>query len=243
VPREYASLSIALSITPVVVLVQQAITASSVSAVNRLESEGDVAGMVQINAQANVLSASYLFPVLVFFFVTSGPLFRLVYTASYADAALVAKVVCVGFVASVIEVSTLTKALRMRRAVVAFDGAMLGISVGASVAGALAFGIVGAVIGNALSRYVSTAYYVMMLVRRTGVPLPRFQHWGELLRYLGAACAAGLVGWLALDWAAPRLGLAGQVAFATAAMVLAYVPLARLLGLPLLGFVQGRPLS
>jgi len=242
-PREYASLSIALSITPIVMLVHQAITASSVAEVNRLEAEGDVSGMVQINARANVLSASYLFPVLVFFFVTAGPLFELVYTASYADAAMVARLVCIGFVGAAIEVSTLTKALRMRRAVVLFDAGMLCISVAVSVAGGLAFGLIGVVIGSAVSRYVSMLYFVMILVRRTGVPLARFQRWGELAQYLAAACGAGVVGWVALEWAASRLGLAGQVAFATAAMVAVYVPLARLLRLPLLGFAHGRTLS
>ena len=183
-PRAYASLSIAGSITPIVMLVHQAITASSVSAINRLESQGDVTGMAQINARANVLAASYLFPVLTFFFVTSGPLFRLVYTASYADAALVTKLLCIGFIASAIEVSTLTKALRMRRAVLLFDASMLGISVAASVAGALVFGLVGVVIGSVISRYVSTAYFVTVLVRRTGVPwrVPALGRTGPLLR-------------------------------------------------------------
>ena len=94
-----------------------------------------------------------------------------------------------------------------------------------------------------ISRYVSMLYFVIILVRRTGVPLARFQHWGELAQYLAAASAAGVVGWVALEWAASRLGLAGQVAFATAAMVAVYVPLARLLRLPLLGFAHGRTLS
>ena len=238
-PRAYASLSIAGSITPIVMLVHQAITASSVSAINRLESQGDVTGMAQINARANVLAASYLFPVLTFFFVTSGPLFRLVYTASYADAALVTKLLCIGFIASAIEVSTLTKALRMRRAVLLFDASMLGISVAASVAGALVFGLVGVVLGSVISRYVSTAYFVTVLVRRTGVPLARFQHWGELARYFGAACLAGSVGWLALGWAASSFGLIAQIAASTIAMVLTYLPLVRLLGLPVLGFAHG----
>jgi O-antigen/teichoic acid export membrane protein len=238
-PRAYASLSIAGSITPIAMLVHQAITASSVSAINRLESQGDVTGMTQINARANVLSASYLFPVLTFFFVTSGPLFRLIYTASYADAALVTKLLCIGFVASAIEVSTLTNALRMRRAVLLFDGSMLCVSLAASVAGGLVFGLVGVVIGSVISGYVSTAYFVAVLVRRTGVPLARFQHWGELARYFAAACLAGAIGWMALEWAAAQFGLFGQIAIATTAMVLAYVPLVRLLGLSLFGFAHG----
>jgi O-antigen/teichoic acid export membrane protein len=236
VPREYASVSIAASITPIVMLVHQAITASSVSAVNRLEAQGDLAGMVRINAAANALSASYLLPVLTFFFVTSGPLITLVYTKSYADAALVTKLICVGFVAATIEVTTLTKALRMQRAVLLFDGSMLVVSIALSVIGGLALGLVGVVVGSAISRYFSTAYYVAVLVRRTGVPLAEYQHWGELARCLGACCVAGAVGWMALSWAEPRWPLPGQVGIATLAMAVIYVPLARWLGLQLVGF-------
>jgi O-antigen/teichoic acid export membrane protein len=237
-PREYASLSIAGAFVPIAMLLSRATTASSVSAINRLEVEGDIAGMVRINAAANALTASYMLPMLTFFFVTSTPLITLVYTSAYSDAAMVTKLVCVGLAGAAIEVSTLTKALSMRRAVLVFDCAMLVVSLAMSVIGGLAFGMVGIVIGSVASRYVSTTYYVRVLVRRTGVPLAEYQHWGEMARLVLACCAAGAAGWGALS-AARSLPLVAQIAVATFAMALVYLPLATGLGLPLLGLGRG----
>ena len=233
-PKEYAWLSIAGSITPVVTLMRQAITASIVSAVNKLESQGDIAGMVRINADANVMATSYTYPVLTFFFVTSGPLFALVYTSAYAEAAMATKLICIGLVGSTIEMTTLSKALRLRRLVLQFEGSMLGVSVVMSIAGGLAFGFVGVVFGSVISRYVSTAYYVSVLTRRTGVPLRQFQHWARLGRNLLCSLAAGGLGWIALKASAPWPLLA-QLGVSTAVLALAYLGLAPWFGVSLPG--------
>jgi O-antigen/teichoic acid export membrane protein len=233
-PKQYAWLSIAGSITPLVTLVRQAITASIVSAVNRLESQGDIDGMVRINADANVLATSYTYPVLTFFFVASGPLFTLVYTPAYAEAAMATKLICIGLAGSTIEMTTLSKALRLRRLVLQFEGSMLGLSVAMSVAGGLTFGFVGVVLGSVVSRYVSTAYYISVLTRRTGVPLRQFQHWPKLARNLLCSIAAGAIGWFALQ-ASATLPLLAQLGVATAVMVVAYLALAPLFKVTLPG--------
>jgi O-antigen/teichoic acid export membrane protein len=233
-PRQYALLSIAGTMSPIVMLVRQAVTASIVSAINRLEAEGDVPGMVKINADANVLDTSYTYPVLTFFFVTSGPLFALVYTSAYADAAMATKLICLGMVALTIETTTLTKAMGLRRMVLQFETAMLAMSVALSVAGGLAFGFVGVVLGSVVSRYLSTAYYVFTLTRRTGIPLRQFQHWGQLGRNLGCSVAAGAVAWIVLK-AGAAWPLALQFGVTTAVLGTTYLVLAYLFGVSLPG--------
>ena len=233
-PRQYALLSIAGTIAPIAMLVRQAITASIVAPINQLESQRDVEGMVKINADANVLDSSYTYPVLAFFFVTSAPLFALVYTPAYAEAALATKLVCLGIAALTIEVTTLTNALRLRRLVLQWESAMLVLSVALSVAGGFALGFVGVVLGSVISRYVSTVYYVVVLSRRTGVPVARFQHWGPLGRNLVCAVAAGALGWIALDAVADR-ALAVQFGVSAGVFAIAYVALALRLGVSLPG--------
>jgi O-antigen/teichoic acid export membrane protein len=232
VPREYALLSIAGSIVPLVNLVRMAVTASIVSSINRLEANGDVAGMVRLNGAANVLATSYTYPVLTFFFVASGPLIALVYTPAYADAAMATKLICVGLLGSTIEMTTLSKALRMRRATLQFEAVMLMGSIAASLAGGLAFGFVGVVLGSVVSRYVSTLYYMAVLVKRTSVPMVQFQEWGALLRCLACSLAAGAAGWGALRTAAD-LPLVGQVAAVVVVLAPCYLLLARLFGVAL----------
>ncbi|MGE5116994.1 MAG: lipopolysaccharide biosynthesis protein [Betaproteobacteria bacterium] len=233
-PRQYALLSIAGTIAPIAMLVRQAITASIVAPINRLEAQRDVAGMVKINADANVLDTSYTYPVLTFFFVTSGPLFALVYTPAYAEAALATKWICVGMLALTVELTTLTNALRLRRMVLQWETAMLALSVALSVAGGLAFGFVGVVLGSVVSRYISTVYYVVALSRRTGVPLRRIQHWASLGRNLLCSVASGALGWLALGSLADR-PLAVQLAVSGGVFGVAYLALALRLGVSLPG--------
>lgn len=233
-PHEYALLTIAGVMSPVVMLVRQAVTAAVTASINRLEAQGDMRGMVRLNADANVVDTSYTYPVIAFFFVTSAPLFSLLYTPAYAEAAVATKLVCVGLLALTIETTTLVRALGLRGRVLRFEAAMLLGSIAMSVAGGLAFGFVGVVLGSVLSRCLSTCYWVTSLARYTQVPLREFQHWSRLGATLLCALAAAAVGWTALEACASHSNVV-QLAASSAAFGLTYLLLAAWLGVPLPG--------
>jgi O-antigen/teichoic acid export membrane protein len=213
--REYAALSIAAVVIPLLAIVQQSLTASSVAEVNRLESQGHVRAMVRLNARSNELAAVFLFPLVVFLFVASGPLVEMVYTSAYIDAALVLKLLCVGFIGGFIEVSSLAKALRMQREVLAFDATMLVASIAVSLAGAWYWGLAGIVLGSVASRFVSTGYFLTVLSRRTGVARRKLQNWSAIGRSFGAALGAGALAWVLVE--GPLHGQANLVKVVAAA--------------------------
>ena len=232
--REYASLSIAGSIMPVVLLVRRAITNSIFADLNRLESEGKHVEMLAVNGEANLMAAALLFPLLALLFAVAQPLVVLVYTPTYADAALVAQLLIIGSVGSnFIETSSMAKALNLGRQLLMFDAAMLVVSVALSIAGGWLFGLTGIVIGSIVGRYMSTIFCAWIVVRALRIPLARFQPWGQLTKALAASAMAAGLGWLAVRYAGVRVGPWLQIAAGAATVAISYVLLALAMKLPL----------
>jgi O-antigen/teichoic acid export membrane protein len=230
---DYASLSVAAAVLPLLAIVQQSLTASSVAELNRLEAKGDVAAMVALNATSNRIALAWLCPLVVFLFVASQPLVELVYTSSYAQAALVLKLLCIGFIGGCIEVSSLAKALRMHREVLRFDATMLVVSVALSLLGAWQFGLMGVVAGSITGRFASTAYFMTVLSRRTQLPVSRMQHWSVMSHCLAAAMLGGALSWLLLSGPASSWPDVVKIALAAGVIAVTYLGYARAMRLPL----------
>jgi O-antigen/teichoic acid export membrane protein len=232
--REYASLSIAASIVPVVLLVRRAITNAIFADLNRLESEGKHVEMVVVNGQANVMAAAWLFPLLAMLFAVAQPLVVLVYTGTYADAAFVTQLLIIGSIGSnFIETSSMAKALNLGRQLLMFDAAMLVVSVALSIAGGWLFGLQGIVIGSIVGRYMSTIFCAWIVMRRLRIPLARFQPWERLVKALAASVIAAALGLWVVNHAALSVGPVAQIAAGVTAAGLAYVLLALAMKLPL----------
>lgn len=232
--RDYASLSVAASVLPVVLLVRNAITQSTAAELNRLESEGRRDEMLAVNGAGNAMAASILFPLLALLFAVASPLVTLVYTSTYADAALVLQLLIVGAIgSSFIETSSMAKALNLGKQLLRFDAALLGVAVGLSIAGGLWFGLPGMVVGSIVGRYASTVFCAGLVMRRLQVPLARFQPWPLLLKTLAASAAAATLGLLVVEQLAGHAAPVLRIGAGGTAVGTAYLLAALLLRLPL----------
>jgi O-antigen/teichoic acid export membrane protein len=182
--------------------------------------------MVELNRRANVLVATFAFPVLAFAFVFAEDIVTIIYTAAYADAAQVMRVCIVGLAALVLELATTMQLLRQGAFVLRVGLIVLAFSIALSWCAAQLFGLAGAAAGSVAAIYVDLTVTLRRVAQRTGIPVRQQQDWRVLgLLMLSAVIAAVLAGNLS-SWY-----LAGQAPWLRAVaggllVAAAYVPLA-----------------
>jgi O-antigen/teichoic acid export membrane protein len=232
-PREYAALAIAASALPVAVLVRQAITNSVWPEICRLAMEGQKAAMVRLNCQANGAAAKVLLPVYALLFAIATPVISIVYTPVYADAAFVLQLLLVGLLgSSIIETSSMAKALNIGRPLMTFDAIMLVVSVALSIVCGRLFGLLGVVTGSVIGEWLSMAFCAGLVMHKTGGRLADFQPWGLFARLLLASAGAAACGWALVHLFATQ-PLWARAAFGAGAVALSYVLFALALRVPI----------
>ena len=233
-PAEYAAVSIAAVVSPFVLMLRGSISRSIVPALNRLAHDGRHDEMIALNARANIATTAILIPLLSFVFVFADVLVTTVYTARYAAAADVMRVICIGLLAYCVEFASMNACFRIGRRIAIFDGSLLVVTVSISVALTHWVGLQGAVAGSAFGLYLGCAFSAYLAKTQLKRPVSALQPWGPVARYLlagvvTAALSGGLLRVLRHDqpeWVA--------VALAVAAFALSYLVLTRLLGVTLL---------
>ncbi len=190
-PAAFAAFSIGAVVMPLVALVRNSVSNAIAPRLSKLESASNQAGMLRLNQRANLASAFVLLPTLTLMAVLAVHIVTLVYTERYLLAADVMRINALALLGVAVEVSTLTIVLNQGRFLLAADAALLLVSLAASLAGAMMFGLPGAALGNGLTLALGNAFSFWRVAHVTGVPLRRLQQWGVLLRILLAAIGAG----------------------------------------------------
>ncbi|MGQ0547456.1 MAG: lipopolysaccharide biosynthesis protein [Betaproteobacteria bacterium] len=221
----FAAFSIAAIVTQVVSVFRHAVLEAFLPSMSRMHAGGDLRGMMDMNARANVMVAKALFPLLAFAFAFAEDIVAFVYTAAYVEAAPAMRVYIVGMAALVIEVGSVILLLRQGPFAVRLGALLLAASAAASWAGAHGLGLAGAAAGSVAAIYLDRALTLRRIARLTGVSLRRLQDWRWLGGLLVLAAAAALAAWLA----AGELSAAPLPRLAAGAVVLAAV-----YGLPVL---------
>ena len=227
----FASFSIAAVLGPLLNLCRLSVSCAFLPSMSRLESAGDIHGMLLLNSRANILVAALVCPLLAFAFVFAEELVTLIYTGTYADAAPVMRVYIIGLAALVIELSSVTMLLRLAPFVMWLNLIALAIAVVLDWICALHFGLAGAAAGSVAVIYLDRIATLRHIARHTGVPLQRLQDWRALgLRMLFAVLAAALAWGLVGRYFGASGPLARLIAGGTL-LALAYTALAQLSGL------------
>jgi O-antigen/teichoic acid export membrane protein len=162
---------------------------------SRMHAAGELGGMMDMNARANVLVAGLLYPMLGFVFVYADDIVTLVYTASYLDAAPVMRVYALGMVMLAVEVGSLLLLLRQGPYAIGVNAVALALSVTASLAGALHFGLWGAAVGSILALALDRALTLRRIAVQAGIPLRSLQDWKGLARTALVAALGSLLAW------------------------------------------------
>jgi O-antigen/teichoic acid export membrane protein len=193
----FAAFSIAAVLGPLVNLFRVSVNHVFLPSMSRLQGEGNLSGMLDLNSRANVMVAALVYPLLAFAFVFAEELITAVYTATYVEAASAMRVYIVSLTALVVEIASIT--LLLREGVFAFrlNLLVLGLSVVVSWFAAQRYGLAGAAVGSVLAIFLDRFVTLRRIQQRMATPLHRLQDWrslGLLLLFSGLAAAlAGTV--------------------------------------------------
>ena len=193
--HSFAAFSIAAILGQVVNLFRTSVLEAFLPSMSRMHAQGELAGMMDMNAKANVLVAGLLFPLLAFVFVYAEDIVRVVYTASYLDAAPVMRVYALGMTLLTVEVGSLLLLLRQGPYAIGVNAIALVLSATASLAGALYFGLAGAAAGSVLALALDRALTLRRIASQAHIPLSRLQDWRGLARTALVAALGGALAW------------------------------------------------
>ena len=191
----FASFSIAAILGPLLNLFRQSVNNAFLPSMSRLQAEGDLSGMIELNSRANVMVGSFIYPLLAFAFVFAEDVVTVVYTAAYVDAAPVMRVYTIGFLASVVELTTVMLLLRQGGFMMRLNLLVLPLCVALSWYAAHRFGFAGAAAGSVAAMYIDRIATLRRIGLRSGVPFRRLQDWRSLGALMLCAALAAILAW------------------------------------------------
>ena len=83
----FASFSIAVVLVPLVSVFRQSVNQAFLPRMSKLQATGNVAGMLELNNQANVIVGTIVYPLLAWVFAFAEEIVAVVYTETYVSAA------------------------------------------------------------------------------------------------------------------------------------------------------------
>ena len=197
---QFASFSIAAVLAPIVQIFRQSVNNVFLPSMSRLQSSGDVAGMLAMNSRANCMVALLAYPLLGFAFVFAEDLIALVYTRTYLEAVPVLRVYVVGLLVFVVELVSVLFVLKQGGFAARVNGIVLAIALPLSYLGAVEIGLVGAAAGSVTALYLERAISLRRISRLTHTPVSRLQDWATLAGLAGASALAAAVAGALLHW-------------------------------------------
>ena len=218
----FASFSIATVLAPMVQIFRQSVNNVFLPAMSRLQSTGDVKGMLGLNNRANAMVALLAYPLLAFAFVFAASLISLVYTRAYLDAVPVLRIYSVGLVAFVVELTSILFVLKQGPFAARVNALVLLYSVPLSYFCAVRWGLQGAAMGSVAAIYGERLLSLSRIARLTGTSVVRLQNWSTLAGiHAAAAISAAAAGAVMTRFELPPLPrlLAGGLV-----MAVLYVP-------------------
>jgi O-antigen/teichoic acid export membrane protein len=226
--HSFAAFSIAAILGQVVNLFRNSVLEAFLPSMSRMPAAGDLKSMMEMNARANVLVGTLLYPMLAFVFVYAEDLVRVVYTASYVDAAPAMRVYSLGMALLAVEVGSLLLLLRQGAYALGVNSIALAISAAVSWLAARHIGLAGAAMGSVLALCLDRAITLRRIAAHAGIPLAGLQDWRGLARAAICAVGAAALAWLVtgafLGAAAPLARLAAGGLVLGGAYALANLP-------------------
>ena len=199
---QFAAFSVAAVLAPLVQICRQSVNNVFLPSMSRLQSAGDMQGVLALNSRANCMVALLVYPALAFAFVFADQVITLIYTATYLEAAPVLRLYVVGLVAFVVELVSVLFVMKQGPFAAKVNGIVLFIAIPLSLCGAMRWGLPGAAAGSVAAIYAERVLSLRRIAHLTGTPLLRLQDWGTLVGILAAAALSAGLAWLAVHWTA-----------------------------------------
>lgn len=208
--QQFASFSISIVVLPLASLIRQAVSNAILPSMNARHHDGDILGAVEINRDANTLTAALLFPVLAFLFVFAEEVIALIYTDLYVSGAQPMRIYLLGLVGQAFVVNNLLITLAQGGFQMRLNGLFLPIAIILSFAGAHMFGLMGAALGSAITQWGSHMISIRHVSRISRIEIFRLLDLRALLQFSVCASVAGFLAYMSantLDIKEPILSL------------------------------------
>jgi O-antigen/teichoic acid export membrane protein len=218
----FAAFTIAALVAQVVHIFRHSVLEAFLPTMSRLEAAGDVRGMLALNARANLMVGTLLYPMLAFAFAFAEDIVTVIYTAAYVEAGPVMRVYIVGMAAMVVEVGSVVLLLRQGPFSLKVNMVALAVSVAVSWSAGHAIGLVGAACGSVLAVYLDRAIMLRRVSQHTGVPVRALQEWRGLAWALATAALSAAAAWAVVHEALADAGPLPRLAAGGALLAIAY---------------------
>jgi O-antigen/teichoic acid export membrane protein len=195
--HSFAAFSIAAILGQVVNLFRNSVLEAFLPSMSRMQAAGDLKSMMEMNARANQLVATLLYPLLAFVFVYAEELVGVIYTSSYVDAAPAMRVYAFGMALLAVEVGSLLLLMRQGTYALGVNSVALVLSILVSWFGARHFGLAGAALGSVLALCLDRAITLRRIAASAGISMAALQDWRGLARAGACAAGAALLAWIA----------------------------------------------
>jgi O-antigen/teichoic acid export membrane protein len=192
---QFASFSIAGVLAPLINLFRQSVNHVFMPSMSRLQAEGSVTRMLELNSRANVMVGALVLPLLAFAFVFAEEIVTIVYTDAYLDAAPVMRIYIVGLAALVVELATVCLLLRQGVLMMWVNLGTLVVAVAINWLAALHYGLPGAAAGTVVAIFADRIVTISRIARHIGVPFSRMQDWRTLSVLLLLSVLSAAVTW------------------------------------------------
>jgi len=218
----FAAFTIAALVGQVVHIFRHSVMEAFLPTMSRMEAGGDVRGMLALNARANVMVGTLLYPLLAFAFAFAEDIVTVVYTSAYVEAGPVMRIYIVGMAAMVIEMGSIVLLLRQGPFALKVNAAALAASVAVSWSAAHYLGLMGAACGSVLAIYLDRALMLRRVSEHTGVPLRALQNWRGLGWSLASAAASAAFAWIVVENLLPDRGPLARLVTGAALLAAGY---------------------
>lgn len=198
--HQFAAFSVATVLAPLVQICRQSVNNVFLPSMSRLQSAGDMQGVLRLNSRANCMVALLVYPALAFAFVFADSVITLIYTATYIEAVPVLRLYIVGLVAFVVELVSVLFVMKQGPFAARVNGIVLFVAIPLSLLGAYRWGLVGAALGSVAAIYTERLLSLRRIAALTATPVRKLQDWPTLAGLLAASALAAVAAGVAMHF-------------------------------------------
>ena len=190
---QYAVFSVAAAIYPLLGVLKKSVNSVTVPKMSRLQSQGKVERILELNNKGNIAVSFLLYPVLAFLLVNAGSVVELLYTGTYAGAGNVMRLYACSMFVMAIEISSILIVYQQGPYVMRTSILMILTTIIVGVFGAKLLGLVGVATGGFAAVLVGALRNYTHIVRVTETPLRNIQNWKTIAVIFFSAITGSLV--------------------------------------------------
>jgi O-antigen/teichoic acid export membrane protein len=195
----FAAFSIAALVGQVVQLIRQSVLEAFLPSMSRMAAGGQMRSVMEMNARANVMVGTLLFPLLAFAFAFADDIIAFVYTAAYVEGAAAMRVYILGMAAMVVEIGSIVLLLRDGGFALRVSALALAVSVATSWGAAHQIGLAGAAAGSVVAIYLDRVFMLRRVAKKTGIRVVELQDWRALCYTLATSVVAAGLAWVLVE--------------------------------------------